>query len=287
MNQTPKRGLGRGFDSLISNDFDKSLLLTADDRVEKIPIDKLSANPHQPRSHFDETALAELAQSIKHHGVIQPLVVTPVKDGSYVLVAGERRWRASRLAGLKTVPAIVRERQEIEQLELALIENVQRVDLSPLEQAYSIQSLVDQFNLSLAEIAQRLGKAVSTVSNMVRLTNLPETALKALAGGKITEGHARSILALKDDRPRQDYLLKSIIEHGWSVRQAERFVTSVKQGIKEPAAARKRAETKNPATRQLSQKLGTPVTIRRTAKGGKLEISFRDDTELDRLINLF
>ncbi|MGC1177155.1 MAG: ParB/RepB/Spo0J family partition protein, partial [Candidatus Saccharimonadales bacterium] len=194
MSQPPKRGLGRGFEALISSDFDKSLLFSSDDRVEKIPVDQLRPNPHQPRKHFDQTALSELAASIKRYGVVQPLVVTPVKDGKYTLVAGERRWRASQLAGLRTVPAIVRERQELEQLELALIENVQRVDLSPLEQAVSIERLHQQFSLPYDQIAQRLGKATSTVNNTVRLLQLPEAAREALAAGKITEGHARAIL---------------------------------------------------------------------------------------------
>jgi ParB family chromosome partitioning protein len=287
MSQTPKRGLGRGFEALISQDFDKSLLLTSEDRVEKIPVDQLEANPHQPRKHFDEAALSELASSIKRHGVIQPLVVTSVKNGKYVLVAGERRWRASQQAGLKTVPAIVRDREELEQLEVALIENVQRVDLGPLEQAASIEKLYQQFSLSYDEIAKRLGKATSTVSNIARLLNLPENARDALASGQITEGHARAILSLKGDTARQDYLLKSIVSHGWNVRQAERFVTSVKQGVKENKEAHRRVETETPATKRLSTKLGTPVNIRRTAHGGKLEIAFKTDEELDRIINLF
>lgn len=287
MSQKPKRGLGRGFNALISEDFDKSLLLTADDRVEKLPVEKLEPNPHQPRHHFDETALKELADSIKRHGVIQPLVVTPEKNGKYTLVAGERRWRASQLAGLKTVPAIIRDRAEIEQLEVAIIENVQRVDLSPLEQAISIERLHQQFNLSYDAIAQRLGKAHSTVNNTVRLLRLPEPARDALAAGQISEGHARAILALKDDRERQSYLLKTIIEQGWSVRQAERFVLSVKAGVREVKKAHARTETESPATRQLTKKLGTPVQIRRTARGGKLEISFKTDEELNRIINLF
>lgn len=287
MSATPKRGLGRGFDALISQDFDKSLLLTADDRVEKIPVGQLQASPYQPRRHFDETALAELAASIKRHGVIQPLVVTPVKDGKYVLIAGERRWRAASLAGLETVPAIIRERQELEQLEIALIENVQRVDLSPLEQAVSIERLHEQFNLAYDEIAKRLGKASSTVHNTVRLLGLPVAARDALAAGKISEGHARAILALKGDTERQSYLLKTIQSQGWSVRQAERFVTSVKAGIKETKQAHARTETETPATRALSKKLKTPVSIRRTARGGKLELGFRDDAELGRLLNLF
>ena len=287
MSQTPKRGLGRGFDALISQDFDKSLLLSVDDRVEKIPVGDLQANPHQPRRHFDETALKELAASIKRHGIVQPLVVTPVKNGKYTLVAGERRWRAALLAGLPTVPAIIRDRKEMEQLEVALIENVQRVDLSPIEQAVSIERLHQQFNLAYEDIAQRLGKATSTVHNIVRLLGLPEAATQALVAGRISEGHARAILALKGDSERQSYLLKTIISHGWSVRQAERFVTSVKAGIKQTAQAHKRTQTETPATKALSQKLKTPVTVRRTAKGGKLEISFRDDAELARLIKLF
>lgn len=287
MSQTAKRGLGRGFDALISQDFDKSILLTAEDKVESIPIDALQASPFQPRRHFDDAALAELAASIKQHGVVQPLVVTPVKNGVYTLIAGERRWRASQLAGLKTVPALVRDKAELEQLELALIENVQRVDLSPLEQAVSIERLHEQFNLGYDEIAKRLGKATSTVHNTVRLLRLPEAARDALVAGKISEGHARAILALKGDEQRQAYLLKTIIEQGWSVRQAERFVTSVKQGVKEVQKAHARTETDTPATKALSKKLGTPVQIRRTAKGGKLEIAFGSDEELERLIKLF
>jgi len=287
MSQTPKRGLGRGFEALISSDFDKSLLLTPEDRVEKIPLGNLQPNPHQPRKHFDDEALAELAASIKRHGIIQPLVVTQVKNGKYTLVAGERRWRASALAGLETVPAIIRDRQELDQLEVALIENVQRVDLSPLEQAVSIERLHEQFSLSYDAIAQRLGKANSTVNNTVRLLRLPEAAREALAAGKISEGHARAILALKGDNKRQTYLLEAIIQHGWSVRQAERFVTSVKAGIKQVDKAHARAETETPATKALSKRLKAPVHIRRTAKGGKLEITFHDDTELERLIKLF
>jgi ParB family chromosome partitioning protein len=287
MSQTSKRGLGRGFDALISDDFDKSLLLTSDDRVEKLPIQQLQASPYQPRRHFDDTALQELAESIKRHGIVQPLIVTPVKDGKYTLIAGERRWRAAGLANLDTVPAIIRDREELEQLELALIENVQRVDLGPLEQALSIERLHEQFNLSYDDIAKRLGKAPSTVNNTVRLLGLPAKARDALSKGVISEGHARAILALKGDATRQAYLLDSIQTHGWSVRQAERFVASVKQGIKEKTKAHERVQTETPATKALSKKLGTSVQVRRTARGGKLEITFKDDSELDRILGLF
>jgi ParB family chromosome partitioning protein len=287
MSQTPKRGLGRGFDALISSDFDKSILLTAEDRIEKILVADLQPNPHQPRKHFDETALQELAASIKRHGVVQPLVVTPVNNGKYTLIAGERRWRASKLAGLKDVPAIIRDREELDHLEVALIENVQRVDLSPLEQAVSIERLHEQFNLSYDDIAQRLGKAHSTVNNTVRLLRLPEAARDALAAGKISEGHARAILALKGDETRQAYLLKTVIEQGWSVRQAERFVLSVKAGTKDTKKVHEHVATDTPLTKKLSKKIGTPVQIRRTAKGGKLEINFGNDADLQRIVNLF
>jgi len=286
MSQTPKRGLGRGFESLISADFDKTLL-TPEDRIEKIDVTALQASPYQPRHHFDDAALQELASSIKRHGVVQPLVVTPVKNGKYTLIAGERRWRAAQIAKLKTVPAVVRSSKELEQLEIALIENVQRVDLNPLEQAISIERLREQFSLTYEDIAKRLGKATSTVSNIVRLLQLPESAKQALMEGKISEGHARVILSLKGDAIRQEYLVKTIISQGWSVRQAEQFASSVKAGIKESKQAAKQTQTETPATKSLSKKLGTPVTLKRTAKGGKLEIAFKNDDELKRIIDLF
>ncbi len=285
--RSPKSSLGRGFEALISDDFDKSLLLTPEDRIEKISVSQLAVSPYQPRKHFDETALADLAASIKRYGVVQPLVVTPINAGKYTLIAGERRWRASKMAGLSGVPAIIRSSKEIEQLELALVENVQRVDLSPLEQALSIERLHEHFSLSYDEIAKRLGKAASTVNNTVRLLGLPQPAQVALTTGKISEGHARAILALKDDNTRQDYLLKTIQDQGWSVRQAERFVTSVKAGTKETRKVHEHVNTETPATEALSKKLKTPVHIRRSAKGGKLEITFHSDAELTRIINLF
>jgi ParB family chromosome partitioning protein len=287
MAQKPKRGLGRGFEALLPTDFDKNILLTPEDRIEKIPVEKLQPSPYQPRKHFDDSALLELSASIKRHGVVQPLVATPEKDGKYTLIAGERRWRASQLAGLKTVPVLIRTSEELEQLEIALIENVQRVDLSPLETAVSIERLHEQFSLSYEAIAKRLGKAPSTVNNTVRLLQLPEPARDALAEGKITEGHARSILALKGDPGRQAYLLSAIVEQGWSVRQAERFVTSVKAGVAESNKATARVHTENPLTKTLSKKIQAPVHIRRTARGGKLEITFKTDDELDRIIALF
>lgn len=289
MAQTAKsrQSLGRGFDALISNNFDKSLLDNSHERIEKLPIDKIIPNPNQPRKHLDEQSLKELAESIKNHGIIQPLVVTPIKSGKYTIIAGERRWRASEIAKLNTVPAIIRSSKQLEQLEIALIENVQRVDLSPLEQADSIARLHEQFSMSFDTIAKRLGKAISTINNIARLLQLPDSAKDALLKKKITEGHARAILALKGDNEKQDYLLNAIINNGWNVRQAERFVVSIKEGIVEIKKAHARTSTETPATKILSQKLETEVSIKRMAYGGRLEIKFESDDDLDRIISLF
>jgi ParB family transcriptional regulator, chromosome partitioning protein len=280
------RGLGKGFDTLLPQNFDSSLLLTDEDRIQKVDIAKVQANAEQPRTHFDETALQELAASIKQYGILQPLVVTPLAGGKYEIIAGERRWRASKLAGLDKVPVIVRSTKELEKLELALIENVQRVDLSPLEQAVSIERLHQQFSLSYDAISKRLGKAPSTVNNIVRLLQLPTAAREALQDRKITEGHARAILSLKDAPERQEELLWSIINEGWNVRQAERYVTSHKAGVVEKKAVKARVDTETHETKALGKRLGTAVHIRRTAKGGKLELKFTSDDELGRLIKL-
>lgn len=282
-----KKGLGRGFDSLLPQNFDESLLLGAADKIEKIAVDKLVPNQYQPRKEFSSESLQELADSIKEYGILQPLIVTP-HDNGYMLIAGERRWRASKLANQKTVPAIVRTMKELERLEIALIENVQRVDLSPLEQAESIEYLHNQFGTSYTEIAKRLGKAGSTVNNIVRLMQLPDGAKQALRSSAISEGHARAILALKGDAEHQEALLKHIVKQGWTVRQAEQFAVSVKQGHKEAPNTRTKApermRTETPVTKRLSKKLSAPVFIRRTAKGGKLEVVFKSDEELETIL---
>jgi ParB family chromosome partitioning protein len=279
------KGLGRGFDALIPKNFDSSLLLDKDERVHKLLITDIVPHKDQPRKEFDQTAIEELAGSIKRHGILQPVVVTPTDNGKYHIVAGERRWRAAQLAGHTSIPAIVRSLQELERLEIALVENVQRVDLSPLEQAASIQRLHDQFSIEIESIAQRLGKATTTVQNLVRLLELPEDARSALQQGKITEGHARSILALKDKPAQQAELLKLILERGWNVRQAEQFVVACKQG-KKGASAQAKTMTSTPQTEILSTVIKAPVSIKRTARGGKLEIAFKTDKELDRLVTL-
>lgn len=284
MSTVKRSGLGRGFDSLIPKSVDTAVLFDDQDRVQKLPVNVVVANPHQPRQHFDEEALQQLASSIEQYGILQPLVVTPHGQGRYALVAGERRWRAAQLAGLEKVPAIVRTTKELEQLEIAIVENVQRVDLSPLEQATSIERLHQQFNMTYDAIAKRLGKANSTISNIIRLLELPAAAQEALREERISEGHARTILALKDLPDKQQELLDHILAHGWSVRQAEQYVASIKQGFRETKAATERMNNETPATKQLSKRIGAPVTIRRTAKGGRLEITFKTDEELDEIL---
>ncbi len=280
---TTKKGLGKGFDALIPTDFDSSILQEPGEKIQKLPVTEVKPNPDQPRKTFDEESLKELAASIKQYGIVQPLVVTRI-GSDYVIVAGERRWRAAEIAGLDKVPAIVRSHQDLERLEVALIENVQRVDLSPLEQAVSIQKLNQQFNMNLNEIAKRLGKAQTTVTNIVRLLQLPDEAKQALNENKITEGHARAILSLKGKPDKQKELLDSIIKYGWSVRQAEQFVTSTKDGAKTTAETVAKMATTNPETKKLEKRLGTPVSIRRTANGGRLELHFDSEEHLSELI---
>ncbi len=288
MAQTPKRGLGRGFESLLAPDFDKAKLLSsADDHIERLSVDKLRSNPFQPRKHFDDSALDELAQSIKQYGIVQPIVVKPEDDGFYELIAGERRWKAAIIAGLGEVPAIIRSSEKLEQLEVALIENVQRVDLSPLDQAVSIERLHDQFSFSYEELSRRLGKAPSTVVNIVRLLQLPKDAREALDQQLISEGHARAILALKDQPQLQKHLLAAIINNGWSVRQAERYVIGIKKGAKSNKQAQAKVQTESPLTIKLGKRLKTSVQIRRTAHGGLLEIGFQTEDDLERIINSF
>jgi ParB family chromosome partitioning protein len=276
-------GLGRGFGTLIPQNFDTTLLVDDAERIQKLPVERIAPNPDQPRTIFDEAALKELAASIKRYGVVQPLVASPKGDG-YIIIAGERRWRASQLAGLKTVPVLVRTSKELEQLEIALVENVQRVDLSPLEQAVSIERLHQQFNLTYGEIAKRLGKAETTLHNTVRLLQLPEDARVALESKEISEGHARQILALKDMPNKQAELLQLIAQNGWSVRQAERYVSSLKAGVREEKQAVERVSGDTPETERLSQRFGAKVRIHRTAKGGRVEIGFTSDEQLVKLL---
>lgn len=273
------KGLGKGFGSLLPDDFDSSVILDKKDRVRSLPLQDIKPNPNQPRKHFDAAGISELSDSIKRYGILQPLVVTPAREG-YEIIAGERRWRASQKAGLSHVPALVRSSEELERLEIGLVENVQRVDLSPLEQAASIARLHEEFNLSYEEIAQKLGKAHTTIVNMARLLQLPERAKTALSEGKISEGHARTVLALKNQTKLQNDLLKKIISNKLSVRQAEQFVQAQKKVAGGKTRAAKPAET----LENVSEHLGAPATIRRGRKGGAISIAFGSEEELKRIV---
>lgn len=288
-------GLGRGFESLIPTDildeaFDPTASTEQSSDLRYIKRLDIAANPDQPRRHFDEEALGELAASIKEHGIIQPLVVTPIGGGKYQLVAGERRWRAAELAGLEKIPVIVRTLTEQHKLEMALIENLQRRDLNPLETATAYLKLHTQFNMTYEDIGVRIGgKAVSTISNILRLLQLPDAAKQALIDGMISEGHARQILAL-DTESAQLQLLHLIIKEGWSVRKAEQYVVGYKRGEQpqaKEASAIKHTRQENEFTKRLSNRLSLPVVQKTTAKGGQIIISYRSDDELKELQDKF
>lgn len=253
-------------------------------RVQKLSISEIKPNAGQPRRQFDKSELEGLSGSIKQHGVLQPIIVVRADraGGGYRIVAGERRWRAAAEAGLKDIPAIVRSLEELEQLELSVIENIQRVDLSPLEQAMAVYKLQHQFNLSLEEIAKKLGKAPSTLSNLGRLLQLPDEARQALADGKIVEGHARAILALRSQPDKQAELLRCILNNGWNVRQAEQFAVGAKAGASSEEA-RGRTATDNTLTKDLASKLKRDIKIKHTARGGQLIIHFKNQQDLEDL----
>lgn len=288
-----KRGLGRGFDALIptqlvEEEFDPTAVKADDggresaDLIVQVAPDQVDPNPHQPRQVFDEAALGELAASIGQHGILQPLVVTKAEGGRYQLIAGERRLRAAKLAGLSTVPVIVRSFTDQQKLELALIENLQRQDLNPMEMATAYRKLVDQFNLQLDEIGRRVGKDSSTISNTMRLLNLPLQAKRAVATGQMSEGHARVILSLTDHE-KQLALTQMIVDKGWTVRQTEEFARSFKAPTATKATAMQRIAETNDVTESLSDYLGAKVTLKHTAKGGRLTIEYYSDEELERI----
>jgi ParB family transcriptional regulator, chromosome partitioning protein len=283
-------GLGRGFDSLIPSDLiDESLDPTADQDgrlsdLREIKLTEIVANPDQPRKTFDEQALVEMTESIKEHGVIQPIVVTPV-DGSYEIVAGERRYRGAVRAGLEKIPALVRTLTDQHKLELSLIENLQRRDLNVLETATAYLKLRDQFNLSLEEIGTRVGgKSTSSVSNTLRLLRLPESVRKALQDGRLTEGQARPLI--NADPEVIESILPQILRDEWSARKIEQFVVDLKTSKKviTSGVVTPHHET---AVKQFTESFLTKVQIRSNTKGaGQIVISFKDDNDFDRITNL-
>ncbi len=270
-----KRGLGRGLDALIpASD-------TPITGVAQLPIAAIGRNPRQPRARLNPTELEELANSIREHGVIQPLIVAQTAyPGQYTLIAGERRLEASRLAGLATVPAIIREASEQQLLEVALVENIQRSDLGPLETALAYKHLADDFGMSHEDIAARVGKKRVTVTNTMRLLKLPQRLLEALSAEEISEGHARVLLALATAQA-QLAAFATVVRHSLSVRQTEALVRRM-QGEKPPPTGRavRSAEADHLATR-LREHLNTKVTLRRGRRGeGTIVLHFYSDEEL-------
>jgi len=275
-----KGGLGRGLDALIPGGEEK----TQTGGAAQIPIKNIQPNPRQPRREIVQAELEELAASIREHGIIQPLIIT--REGTserYTLIAGERRLRAAELAGLETVPALVRDASELQRLELALIENIQREDLSPIEAAEAYQALAEEFGLSHDEIAVQVGKSRVAVTNTIRLLKLPEVVLQALEDGRITEGHARALLALPNSQA-QSAALQTILRHNLTVRQVEELTR--KMGGQKPPALQK--PVKPSAVRDLEERmrgrLGTKVTIQHGKSGGTIVIHYYSAEELEALV---
>lgn len=279
-----KRGLGKGLEALIPAT-PKTGDSTAQPGVFEILVEQIAPNPHQPRQVMDEAKLQELANSIAAHGLIQPLVVTRVEEG-YQLIAGERRWRASRLAGLTTVPVIVKESSPQQMLELALVENIQRADLNPLEEAEAYAHLMQEFGLTQEAVAERVGKSRTAVANTVRLLHLPEEARAALAAGEISEGHARAMLSLKKQRDQLN-LLATIIHRGLNVRQTEALVRQLLLGEESPKPQRPPLTPHDKAMQaRFESKLGTRVDLSRNEdNSGRLVIHFYSQEELQAIFD--
>jgi len=278
-------GLGRGLGALIPQSTGGAGLLEVD-------VDRIVPNPWQPRLEIDEESLAELVQSIREHGVLQPLIVTRADDNTYALVAGERRWRAARAAGLLTVPVVVKETTPRQRLEIALVENIQRQDLSPLETAQAYRQLIDEHNLTQEAVAERVGKSRAAVANALRLLNLSPDARDALASGLITEGHARALLACASPEIGA-VLLRAIVTDHLSVRQAEELARRL-NAAGPPADAEASPPELRRASRELPpdaaaiedrfrQALGTKVQLYKSRRGGRLVIHFYSDDELTGL----
>jgi ParB family chromosome partitioning protein len=289
----PKRpGLGKGLDALIPTHPDGEILSEFGGVLE-VPLDLIAANPHQPRKGFDEDKLKELAASIQEHGIIQPLVLTaqdPVaeSDHKYALIAGERRLRAAKLAGLSTVPAILRETDSQNHLLVALIENVQRADLNPLETASAYQSLSVEFGLSHKEISKRVGKSRTAVTNTLRLLDLPDVVQQAVRKNQVSMGHARALLALPNIKA-QSSALQTILTQELSVRQTEALVNKLK-GQKRPKPPKK--NPKSPELKSLEEELqsslGTKVRLTRSKSGkGTITIHYYSDEEFNTLVDRF
>lgn len=279
-----KKALGRGFDAIFADNSVEDI--SSGVSTVKVKMIDIEPNRDQPRKQFDEEALAELSNSIAQHGVLQPLLVRPMPDGGYQLVAGERRWRASRMAGLTEVPVVIRDLTDSQVAELALVENLQRENLNPLEEANGYRELSDRFGYTQEKISEIVGKSRSAVANALRLLNLPESVGEMVSSGSLSMGHARALLSLEDEKIQKE-IAELVVRNDLSVRETERLVRNAvkeKTGIKK---AKKRNPYYDEAELALSEVLGRKVKITKSSKKGALEIEFFDDADLKKLLKIF
>lgn len=280
-----KGGLGKGFDALFADNSVEEL--DEGKSVITLRLNDIEPNKNQPRQIFDDDALSELADSIKEHGVLQPLIVRPLADGSYQLVAGERRWRASRLAGLTEVPVIIRSLTDSEVAVIALIENLQREDLNPIEEAEGISRLIDEYSFTQEQAAQKLGKSRSAVTNTLRLMSLPERVRGLVCDDFLTAGHARALLGL-EEKSLIEEIADEVITKKLSVRETEKLVKQTNTlGEDKPKKIKKRDTIYDEVELSLSDTLGRKVVVKESGKGGKLEFEFFDKEDLMKLAKLF
>ena len=279
-----KTGLCRGFDAIFADNSVEDI--STGNSSTKVKLLDIEPNREQPRKQFDEEALAELSDSIAQHGVLQPLLVRPMPDGGYQLVAGERRWRASRMAGLTEVPVVIRDLTDAQVAELALVENLQRENLNPLEEANGYKELSDKFGYTQEKISEIVGKSRPSIANALRLLNLPEDVQEMVSDGSISMGHARAILSLEDDKMKTD-LAKLVIANDLSVRETERIARNMVKEAPKKSKAKKRNPYYDEAELALSEVLGRKVKITKSSKKGALEIEFFDDADLKKLLKIF
>ena len=284
--------LGRGLDALISTQ--EEVQTNGSSSISEIPIHQIEANPNQPRREFDETALAELAESIRNVGIVQPITLRKMESGTYQIIAGERRWRASQMVGLHSIPAYIRTADDENIMQMALVENIQREDLNAIEVALAYQHLIEKYNLKQEELSEQIGKNRATIANTLRLLKLPAQVQMAIKNKRIDKGHARALLGLSDPA-LQVKLFKEIIEKGYSVRQVEEIVSQINMGESVGNGRQKLQDKKTLLPdefkilkSQLSDFFQTKVQMTCSQQGkGKISIPFNNEEELTRIIELF
>ncbi|MBQ3038304.1 MAG: ParB/RepB/Spo0J family partition protein [Clostridia bacterium] len=278
-----KKGLGKGLNTLFSEDLTEKDL----NGIIEVKLTQVEPNANQPRKSFDADKLETLSDSIKEHGVIQPIIVKEITNNRYSIIAGERRWRAAKLAGLDTIPVVVREYSEQAVMEIALVENLQREDLNPIEEALGYKELCDTYDMTQEQISSKIGKSRSAIANAMRLLSLEDEFQKRLISGEISEGHARAALSL-DAFELREFLINQVIKNQLNVRQTEILAKQLQKGIKQKAPKQPDIYEIEIARLQerLSADLGTKVTIQNGAKKGKIEIEYYGNDDLERILNL-